>query len=49
MEFIGWGIQTNIQTRIHAKTPKSKIKIHNFNAKKLFLIVLLEVFILNSF
>ena len=49
MEFIGWGIQTNIQTRIHAKTPKSKIKIHNFNAKKLLLVVLLEILILNSF
>jgi hypothetical protein len=49
MEFIGWGIQTNIQTRIHAKTPKSKIKIHSFNAKKLLLIVLLAICILNSF
>jgi hypothetical protein len=49
MEFIGWGIQTNIQTRIHAKTLKSKITIHNFNAKKLLLAVLLAICILNSF
>ena len=43
MEFIGWGIQTNLQTRIHAKSLKSKIKIHNFNAKKLLLVVLLAI------
>ncbi len=48
MEFISWGIQTNLQTRIHAETLKSKIKLHNFNAKKLLLVVLLVICILNS-
>ena len=48
MEFIGWGIQTNFQTKIHAKSLKSKIKIHNFNAKKLLFVVLLAIRILNS-
>ena len=49
MEYISWGIQNNLQTRIHAKILKSKIKIHSFNAKKLLLVVLLAICILNNF
>ncbi len=51
MELISWGIQTNIWTRIYAKTLKSKIRIRNFNAKKLLLVVLLAswTYFLNSF